>query len=256
MEPSPAQLDEHGHSERGKRLQEGGPGFQATQWSVLALAAQSNSPGALRALDDLCRAYWQPLCRFIQAQGASETDAQDLTQVFLVNFINNKSLIRADPLKGRFRNFLLSSLKNFLHDEWDKRNAARRGGGQLLVSLDATHVPSFEPANRAVGDAHFDKSWAITLLDRAISEIRHRWEERGKLETFQALECYLAGTDETDDYANAAEKLGVSIPAVTALIHRLRKEYREILRAEVGRTVSDPQAINAELRHLCLALTT
>lgn len=256
MEPSPAQLDEHGHGERGKRFQDGGPRFKATQWSVLALAAQSNAPGALQALDDLCRAYWQPLCRFIQSQGTSEADAQDLTQAFLLNFINSKSFLRADPLKGRFRSFLLSSLKNFLHDEWDKRTAARRGGGQPLVSLDINPSPTIDPVGPTAGDAYFDKAWAVTLLDRAIKEVRARWEERGKLAVFEALESYLAGTEETDDYATAAEKLGISIPAVTTLIHRLRKEYREILRGEVGRTVSDPHAINAELRHLCLALTT
>lgn len=256
MEPSPAPLEEHGPGERGKRFQDGGPKFKATQWSVLALAAQSNSPAALRALDDLCRAYWQPLCRFIQSQGTSEADAQDLTQAFLLNFIGTKSLMRADPLKGRFRSFLLSSLKNFLHDEWDKRTAARRGGGQSIVSLDHDHSYAAEPADPTASDAYFDKTWAITLLNRAINEIRARWEERGKLTVFEALESYLAGSEETDDYARTAEKLGVSIPAVTTLIHRLRKEYREILRAEVARTVSDPRSINAELRHLCLALTT
>ncbi|HEY5893813.1 MAG TPA: hypothetical protein VIT91_11330 [Chthoniobacterales bacterium] len=231
--------------------------FQQTHWSVLALAARSHSPAAEAALNEICLIYWQPIFRFIRSHGFPAAEAEDVTQMFWMHLIASGSLRRVERDRGRFRSYLLGALKHFLSDYRDRRDAAKRGGGMKPVCLDDPERGSLcanEPMEEAIGDAHFDREWAIAVVDRAVAELRSQWVQRGRGQLFEALAKYLVGDDSAEYYDATAARLGISLAAVKTHIHRLRKEYREFIRREVGRTVTDADAVEAELRYLCKAL--
>src|SRR5512140_1113816 len=110
--------------------------FALTRWSVVVAAGRSESTHARDALEQLCRAYWQPIYAFVRRQGHSPPDAQDLTQEFFARLLEKNYLQGVNPSKGRFRSFLLASVKHFLANEWDKARAQKRGGRQVLLSID------------------------------------------------------------------------------------------------------------------------
>src|SRR5437763_15257407 len=110
--------------------------FATTRWSVVLAAGHSSAPGAQEALETLCRTYWYPLYVYVRGQGRSAHDAQDLTQEFFARLFEKKYLRLADAARGRFRAFLLKSLKHILVNEWEKARAQKRGGGECALPLD------------------------------------------------------------------------------------------------------------------------
>src|SRR6266516_3245587 len=145
--------------------------FPATHWSVVVTAADSAAPGTHEALEQLCRTYWPPIYAFVRRQGHSSHDAQDLTQEFFARLLEKNSLASVDRSKGRFRSFLLASLKHFLANEWDKARAQKRGGGQILIPIDASVAETsygVDPADCVTAEKIFDRRWALTLLDHVL----------------------------------------------------------------------------------------
>lgn len=231
--------------------------FQQTHWSVLELTARHEGTACDAALNEVCLGYWQPVFRFIRSRGFSAAEAEDLTQMFWMHLVTSGSLGRVDRERGRFRNFLLGALRHFLSDYRDRRDAAKRGGGREPVWLDDPERGSScadELVEEAVTDAYFDRDWAVALVDRAVAELRHRWTQRGRVQLFEAFAKYLAGDDSVECYGTTAARLGISLPATKTHVHRLRTEYRELIRQQVARTVTEPHAVEAELRYLCQAL--
>src|SRR5215510_3008332 len=136
--------------QEGSRAVLGAKWFATTHWSVVLSAVDDSSPGAKEALEHLCRTYWYPLYAYVRRQGHSPEDAQDLTQAFFVRFLAKKSVQLADPQRGKFRSFLLTSLKHFLTHEWERARAVKRGGGQIHLSWDQTSAENqyqLEPAS-------------------------------------------------------------------------------------------------------------
>ena len=233
--------------------------FRPTRWSVVLLSAQSDAPGSQAALAAVCRLYWYPLYAFVRRRGYNPEDAQDLTQGFFLHLLDHKALAQVDPLKGKFRSFLLASIQNYLSKQVDRARCLKRGGKTEFVPLDAKNAEDryqLEAADHLTAEKIFDARWALTLLDEAMSLLSAEYAGQGKLATLEALKPFLRpiNSEEMPSYERAAGRLGIGVGAVKMLIHRLRTRYTALLRAEVTRTVSDPGEIDEELSALCDAL--
>jgi len=223
------------------------------------LSAQSKAPGSEAALAELCRLYWYPLYAFVRYQGHAPHDAQDLTQSFFLHLLDHKALSHVNPLKGKFRSFLVASVQNFLADEADRAGRKKRGGDREFVRIDAESAEEryrFEPVDYLTSETIFDARWAMTVLREAMKQLRRQYAAEEKTSTLEILEPFLdpINNRELPSYDQVAIELHVSLSAVKTLIHRLRKQYTGLLREEVARTVSDPGEIDDEIHALCGAL--
>jgi RNA polymerase sigma factor (sigma-70 family) len=234
--------------------------FRTTRWSVVLLSAQSQLSGSKDALAELCKLYWYPLYGHIRRYGFSPHDAQDLTQGFFLDLLEHKALARVDQQRGKFRSFLLASLKNFLSNEAQKARCLKRGGQVEFVNLDVSEAEDRygqeEPAECLTPEKIFDARWALTLLSEAKRRLKQEYVDHGKTEVFEALKGFVdpVTTNTLPSYEEVAQQLNLSVAGVKTLIHRLRKRNTAIVREEIMRTVSDPADIEAESRDLCAAL--
>lgn len=227
--------------------------FQTTQWGVVMAASHGLSASGQEALEKLCSIYWYPLYAYVRRQGYSVENAQDLTQGFLIQLLENDSLKLADPERGRFRSFLLTALKHFLVNEWQKSRTIKRGGTYALVSWDAARAEGrylAEPVDGLTPERMYEKRWAVTLLEQTLDHLRAEHLPGPKQRMFELLKPHLLGDSAPTAYAELASALGMSEGASRVAMHRLRERYRALLRAEVARTVSTPAEIEEELRHL------
>ena len=221
--------------------------FPTTHWSVLAQATLADEPQGRSALDDLCRRYWSPLNQFIRLRGYTETEAQDLTQGFLLHLLEHSTLKRADRLQGRFRSFLLGALVRFLADEQDRRNALKRGGGAAHFSVESQPMELAAPPDPGV--VFFDREWALVILENALQAVQMD-SSAGEQTQFAVLRHFLPGSVESPTYETAALELGLSLPAFKSELHRLRRRFKSAVRQEVANTVSAPHEIDEEMNHL------
>jgi RNA polymerase sigma-70 factor (ECF subfamily) len=228
--------------------------FANTQWSlVLSAANPRDTCQALASLEKLCRAYWPPLYAFVRGQGESPPDAEDLTQAFFARLLEKDFLRAVDREKGRFRSFLLAAMKHFLSNERDKARARKRGGGRVFVPLDCEDAETryrIEPVEHLTPDKIFQRQWALALLERTMARLREEYTAGGKAELFEALKATLTEGRGGSPYAALGAGLGLSEAAVKMAVHRLRRRYREVLRAEVAETVARPEDVEDELREV------
>ena len=227
--------------------------FATTRWTAVLAARKSDSPQAAEALDQLCRTYWYPLYAWIRRQGHSPHDAQDLIQGFFARLLHKDDLADVDPARGKFRSFLLASLKHYLANEGDRERAWKRGGRHEFVPLDADTAESryhAEPADTFSADLIYDRRWALTVLELVMGRLRAEFRRRGKETVFDQLKSCLTGDRLDQPYGKLARQLGVTESAVKVSVHRLRQRYRELLRDEVRQTVGDTSTAEDELRHL------
>lgn len=237
----------------------GSGAFATTHWSVVLQAGQEETTISRAALERLCKAYRYPLYVHVRRLGWGPEDAEDLTQQFLVRFIDRKYLQRADPERGRFRSLLLTSLKHFLADEWDKLRAQKRGGGQQPISWDGVDPEQryrLEPAEKLSPDLAYEKRWAATLLESVLGGLRSECASTDALREFDLIKNFVWGEGLTGTYAEVGTALGVEEGTVKVKVHRLRARFREQLRLEVLRTVSSPEEVDDELRHLRALLSS
>lgn len=234
------------------------PVFVTTRWSVVLAAGRSDTTRSRDALARLCQTYWYPLYAYVRRRGYSAHDAQDLTQEFFARLLEKHTFAAADPNRGRFRSFILTAMNNFLAQEWEKSRAKKRGGGNELFSLDLAQAENrydLEPSSLDTPDKDFDKKWAVALLDSVMAQLEAEFKSDGKTELFTALKQTLTGSRESQPYAELSQKLGMTEAAIKVTVHRLRKRYRELLQLEIANTVSSPEEVKEEMRHLFAALT-
>jgi RNA polymerase sigma factor (sigma-70 family) len=227
--------------------------FATTQWTVVLAAGERSTPQSDLALEELCRAYWFPLYAYVRRHGHTKEDAEDLTQAFFADFLKKNYLEKLSAERGRFRAFLLASLKHFLANEWDKSQRQKRGGGLTHVSLDwQTADAQFQIAatNEPSPDKAFDREWAVALLTRVIERLQKECEVDGRSKQFKQLKIFLTAGKGALSHANAARALGMDETAVRVTVHRLRKRYRQLLRDEIVQTLSDPAQVDGEIRAL------
>lgn len=232
--------------------------FTTTHWSMVLAAGTGSAPAAQDALERLCRAYWYPLYAFVRRLGHSPADAQDLTQGFFAYLLEHHLVARADRQAGRFRSFLLGSLKHFLAHEHERATALKRGGGQPVLSLDQFDPEeryALEPADAATPETIFDQRWARQQIENALSRLRAEYASSGRGPLFDLLKDYVWGDQNALSLAEIAGRLELTEEAVKKSVQRLHQRFRESLRAEVAQTVATPDQIDEELRHLRGALS-
>jgi len=231
--------------------------FAATQWSTVLEAQRTQPEQARAALERLCGRYWYPLYAFIRRRGHDPHDAEDLTQSFFAHLLSKDALRHVDRSKGLFRTFLLASLTNFLNDQRDRQQAAKRGGGKSIISWDEMEAEERyqnEPAGPLSPEKLFERRWALTLIEQVMLRLRREYEAGSKQDLFNQLEPCLTGEIDHGFYDEAAASLGMNAGAVRVALHRLRRRLGELLRSEIAHTVSAPEEIEAEIRYLFAAL--
>jgi RNA polymerase sigma-70 factor (ECF subfamily) len=231
--------------------------FTSTHWSVVLAAKDGDDTRARGALEALCRSYWYPLYAFVRRKGYSPHDAEDLTQAFFERLVEKHCLREVHPSKGRFRAFLLASVKNFLANELDKAQAIKRGGKCKFESLDlltAEERYAREPQDGWAPDALYDRRWALTLLEQSLNSLREEYRQAGRTELFDALKGSLTPHHGESSHAELAKRLGKSEAAVAMDVHRLRRRYRECLREQIRHTVTTSEAVDLELGELARLL--
>lgn len=231
--------------------------FATTHWSVVLAARNPDSPEGADALGRLCAAYWYPLYAYVRRRGHEPEDARDLTQEFFARLLEKNFLRLVDPGRGRFRAFLVMAMDRFLAKEWRRQNREKRGGGRALQSLDADAGERryrCEPAQNSSPEHLFDRRWALTLLERSLAHLGRECEATGKGALFRAVQGWLAGEPDPEPYEALARRLGQSVNALKVAVHRLRRRYAQLLRAEVAQTVARPEEVDDEIRYLLRTL--
>lgn len=233
--------------------------FATTRWSLVRAAGGVPGSHARDALGALCESYWFPLYAYVRRQGAGPTDAEDRVQAFFAFVMEGQVFASADPLRGRFRSFLLKSLQNFLHAEHRQATAVKRGGGRVIQSLDSAAAEEryqLEPASTETPERIFERQWALTLLQTTLQQLRDEYADSGQAVLCTALEAHLRQDESVVPYAQLAAELGMTEEGIKSAAHRLRKRYRERLRAAVADTLTDEAEIDDELRLLKNAVAT
>ena len=231
--------------------------FATTRWSVILAASDSASEQHEPALGTLCKTYWFPLYAYLRRRGYDSHRAEDYTQGFFAGILERKGLQRADPKYGKFRSFLLACLKNFLADQWDHDHAQKRGGDKKILSLDFDAAASRyerEPADRLSPEKLFERSWALTVLTRAMDRLKAESAASGKQRLFDRLKIYLTAEKDDVSYKDVAAKLEMTEGAVKVAVHRFRRRYRELVRDEIAQTVNNEAQVDEEIRDLFDAL--
>lgn len=234
-----------------------GRAFESTEWSVVLAARDGEGSAARSALNGLCAAYWQPLYAFARRAGHPPDDAADMVQAYFERFLEKRFLHDVRPEAGRFRSFLLVSMRHFLANEWDRRKAQKRAGDMAALSLDflaAERRWAAEPRDeRRTPEEEYERRWALAVLARARAALEHDERAAGRGASFAALEGFL--TEDGDaPYREIAARLGQSEGAIKVAVHRLRRRFGETLRRAIAETVVDPAEVDDELKHLLRAL--
>ena len=230
--------------------------FPTTRWTLVVAASDPQRKEARSALASLCENYWYPLYSYLRRRGYPADQAQDLTQEFFVRVLEGRYLDRAEPAKGRFRCFLLTSLKFFVADEGDRARAQKRGGGivEPLEFQSGEERYQREPTHDETPERVFERRWALSVIDRVIEKLREEFVHHGRPEHFERLKMFLLERSDAP-YAGLAHEMKTSEGALKVAIHRLRKRYRELFRQEIADTVADPAEVESELRFLAAVLS-
>ncbi|HOW66777.1 MAG TPA: sigma-70 family RNA polymerase sigma factor [Candidatus Paceibacterota bacterium] len=232
--------------------------FATTHWSVVLAAGQRESPQAAAALEELCQTYWYPLYVYARRNGHGPEDAEDLIQGFFLQLFRYQSLAHVDRDKGRFRSFLLTSLKYYAADCRDKVRTQKRGSGLTALRFDIRSAEgrySKEPCNDLSPDKVYDRQWALTQLKRVLERLAEHYRETGKVEWFAALRPFLVEGGRGKTYAEAGMELGMTEEAVKKAVLRMRQHYARLFREAIAQTLADPAQVDEELRYLHAVLT-
>jgi RNA polymerase sigma factor (sigma-70 family) len=228
--------------------------FTTTRWSLVIAASGDPASGEARgALAELCEAYWFPVFAFIRRTGKSNEDARDLTQAFFARVLEKRAFAQATQERGRFRSFLLASVRHFLANEYDHDRAVKRGGGRLPLPIELPDDEGSrfvqEPADTVTPDQVYERNWAQAVIRRALARLEQAQTGDARRETFRHLKPLLTG-GEPASYADLARTLHTTEGALRVTVHRLRRQWGDQLREVVAETVESPAAVDDELRHL------
>lgn len=230
--------------------------FASTRWGLVRAAGRPGTPDADAALEALCRAYWYPLYAEARRRGLRAEDAGDRVQGFFARLLDTNGFAVADPVRGRFRSFLLAMFGHYLANEWDREHALKRGGGTRIGSLELGMGESryqAEPVHESTPDREFDRRWALALIARALGRLRAEYQERDRADLFDAL-CPVLSGDRGATYAELGARLNMTEGAVKVAVHRLRARCGVLIRDEVAHTLDRPEEVEEELKLLFAAL--
>jgi RNA polymerase sigma factor (sigma-70 family) len=248
-----ARSDDNSSAAESLRRKESRHGaFATTHWSVVLEAGRGDITRSAAALEQLCQRYWHPIYAFIRRRGSGRPEAEDLTQAFFEHLLDKETLKKVDPSKGKFRTFLLASLTHFLANDWDKRQAWKRGGRLKIISLDeaAEELYGREAVEKASPEKLFDRRWAALLVTNVLAELKQEYSDEKKAALFARLEPALTGELPPGWHAASAQALDMGEGAVRVAFHRLRRRFGELLRREIAQTVTNAAEVDEELRQL------
>ena len=231
--------------------------FETTSWTLVRAAAVEPTADSRDALAALCQRYWRPVYAFVRRRGHGRDESQDLTQGFFALLIEKNYLLDTDPRRGRFRSFILTAVKHFLANQWDRSQALKRGGGRVAVSIDLVDVEASQAAiDPTTPETLFERQWALSLLENVMAKLRAEFADVGKADEFDRLSTFLIGDPDAVRYETLAAERGVTAGALRIAVHRLRRRFRQLLRDEVADTVDRPEDVDDELRFLLATLDT
>jgi RNA polymerase sigma-70 factor (ECF subfamily) len=244
--------------EKSSRLKLANPrDFASTQWSIVLAAGDLEGRQAREALSKLCETYWYPLYAYVRRRVPDVNEAHDLTQAFFAELLEKNYIGAATPQRGLFRAFLLTAFKHFLSKEWERAKAQKRGGGRAVLSLNFATADSslrIDPAAGLTPEQVYDQQWAITLLEQIMDRLKAEFDEKGKANQFAELKGFLIRDHAEMTYAQVAARLKMTEAAAKKAASRMRSRYRELLREEIGHTVSGPEGVEDEIRNLFAVL--
>jgi RNA polymerase sigma-70 factor (ECF subfamily) len=224
--------------------------FPTTRWSLIIATRQQRTTQARDALAHLCAIYWYPLYAFARRRCARIEDAQDLTQGFFACVLEKDYVKDFDTERGRFRAFLLAAFRHFIANERDRERTQKRGGGQVQISLDMQDAERrylLDPGHDLTPEKLYERRWAMALLDKALERLA---KESHRLRHFDRLRVFLTSDPPDASYGELACELGMSEGALKVAIHRLRRNFREVVRAEIADTVASPKEVKEEMQYL------
>jgi RNA polymerase sigma-70 factor (ECF subfamily) len=231
--------------------------FSTTHWSLIVRAGKGDRPASREALELLCRRYWFPIYAFIRREGNGVHDAQDLTQAFFTRFLEKDYLHDVDRARGKFRSFLLASVRHFLANARDHARATRRGGRRVALSLDFSKAEdryAHEPVAHWTPEKLFHRRWALELLRAVLDRLQSEWEHPERRAFFSMVQDHVTGLTPTGTLVDVARACDMTEGAVKTAVHRLRRRYRDLLREEIAHTVTEPDQVDEEIRQLFAAL--
>ncbi len=231
--------------------------FATTRWTVVIAAGRWGSPEAGAALATLCEAYWYPLYAYARRRGHAPEDAEDLTQGFFAELLEKNYVRSADRGRGKFRTFLLTAFARFLSRDYEKKRAQKRGGGRTPLPFEISNAEGRyrrEPFHDMTAEKMYERRWALTVVEQALARLGERYVRAGKERLFERLKGYIDGSGSDDVYREAGAALDLSEGGVKVAVHRLKERFRQALRDEIAQTVSAPEHVEEELRHLREAL--
>ena len=232
--------------------------FPPTRWSLVLAATQEACPESAAALETVCRAYWYPLYGYARRCGQSAPDAQDITQEFFRLLLEKRWLDDADRSKGRLRSFLITAMKRFMANHWRRLSSQRRGGARTQLAIDSTFAEgryAADPGGELGADEHFDRQWALRLLELTMERLEAEFNAADKLADFGVLKEFLAVSHARINYQLAGSRLGLKEGAARVAVHRLRRRFRELYRDEVSQTLLDGESLDSELRYLARVIS-
>jgi RNA polymerase sigma-70 factor (ECF subfamily) len=230
--------------------------FVTTHWSLVFKAGRDDDQAALDALEQLCRQYWPPLYAFVRRSGNNPEDAKDLTQSFFARLLSERRIALADPERGKFRTFLLSSLRRFMHNEWRTAHRLKRGAQYIHVPLDCDPEERFfakEPHTNDTPEKLFERRWAMRILEQALERLQADYVRSGQLPLFEEMRRVILQRDKDMTYADLGQRLGMSETYFKVSVFRIRKRFRQHVRAVVADTLPESATtpeVEAELEHL------
>lgn len=227
--------------------------FNTTHWTLVLDAADTQGEGAAEALEKLCESYWYPLYAYVRRFGNGPEEARDLTQGFFEHLLEKKSYKVVDRNRGKFRTFLLTSLKNYLAKEHQKATRQKRGGTATHYSLDFQDAEGryvAEQGHEATPEKLYEQEWTKALLGRVLEHLHAEYVSNGQEERFDALSARLVQPEGHESYSDLAERLGLSLAVIKTSMHRLRTRFRELYREEIASLVGSPDEVDDEIRHL------
>jgi RNA polymerase sigma-70 factor (ECF subfamily) len=227
--------------------------FPPTRWSLVLDVRDGAESSRKDALEQLCEVYWLPAYSYVRRTGKTAEEARDLTQAFFLDLLERDTFAKADPDRGRMRTFLLTALKHFLAKAHRHQTAAKRGSGIAPISIDERDAEGrylTEPAETVTPELLFERRWATTLFERALDGLRNHFEARGKLDTFETMQPFLAKDGSGQSHAQAATTLGMNESAFGVAVFRMRKRFRVLLEEAIRDTLAHEGEFNDELNHL------
>ena len=223
--------------------------FETTQWTLICTATNEDSANKRQALGKLCEKYWQPLYEYVHFRVRDEATAKDAVQAFLTLLIEKECLTAADPERGKFRAFLITAFKHFLQQEWRSHNALKRGGGQIIHSMDHFEDGQIDAVYSQTADHEYELAWARSILANVLSQLQMEYQSRGQEQQFKYLKPFLL-QPQSQKIQVLADQLDLNPPAARMTVSRMRSRFGDLLREEIAQTVSSEEQVDEEIRDL------